>query len=148
MTRKNITNHLLITTLFILLLAATAGAQTKMQNAQNALEGKTFIIQVYDYSPDGKKTGTPMQDELTFVGGKLSSKVMSKEYIFAPGSYSVKADAEGIAFAADNINLLNDQVIFWLGTVKSDTIEGSMKWFAKGTTQLFWGTLKYKDEEK
>ena len=63
-------------------------------------------------------------------------------------SYSVKADAEGIAFAADNINLLNDQVIFWLGTVKSDTIEGSMKWFAKGTTQLFWGTLKYKNEEK
>ena len=62
------------------------------QNAQNALEGKTFIIQVYDYSPDGKKTGKPMQDELTFVGGKLSSKVMSKEHIFAPGSYWVYAE--------------------------------------------------------
>ena len=33
-------------------------------------------------------------------------------------------------------------------SVSDDTIEGTMKWFAQGTTQMFWGTLKYKDEEK
>jgi len=139
----------LVTTVFMLFIPSVSGAQTKMQNTQNVLEGKTFVIQVYDYSPDGKKTGTYKQDELTFIGGRLSSKVMSKEYIFAPGSYSVKGDSSVIAFAADNINLLNGgETIFWLGAVKNDTIEGTMKWFSKGMTKMFWGTLKYKDEEK
>lgn len=120
--------------------------------ADNFLEGKTFIIELYDYNPEGKKTGTPVRDEITFVGGKLSSKLMNKEYMFSPGNYSTKADSSKgnstILFVAENKNPENGNTLFWMGSITGDTIERTMKWFAQPMTKTFTGTLKYKDEEK
>src|SRR6266550_4476921 len=65
----------------------------KGQNNEKRLEGGTYIIQMYEYNPDGKKTGIPIDDELTFVGGKMYSKRMGKEFQFSAENYIVKLDS-------------------------------------------------------
>jgi|ERR1035437_8961174 hypothetical protein len=121
------------------------------QNKEKPLAGKTFVIQVYEYNPDGKKTGTPVQDELTFVGGKLYSKFMDKEFQFSAENYLVKVDSSSAVTTISFVSISkrdNKEMLLWQGTVTGDTIKGSMKWFAMGMTKIFYGTLKYKDQEK
>lgn len=123
----------------------------KGQSSDKPLSGKTFVIQVYEYNPDGKKTGTPSEDELTFVGGKLYSKFMSREFQFLPENYLVKVDSltSGITISFVSISKKNnEEMLLWQGSISGDTIKGTMKWFAMGMTKIFFGTLKYKDQEK
>jgi hypothetical protein len=137
--------------LFLLIVLLLFYSNLKGQNGEKPLAGRTFVVQVYEYNPDGKKTGTPVQDELTFVGGKLYSKMMGKEYQFFPGDYIVKADSSTGGTTISFVSLSkkdNEEMLLWQGSVTGDQIQGTMKWFAQGMTKIFFGTLKYKDQEK
>lgn len=148
---NDITNKMKKYFLFVLIIPFLLSSLLYGQRSEQIIEGKTFVVQVYEYNPDGKKTGIPLQDELTFVGGKMYSKTMSKEFQFSQGDYNVKIDSSGakniISFISIN-KRNNEEVIIWQGAITGNEIKGSMKWFAMGMTKIFFGTLKYKDQEK
>jgi len=121
------------------------------QPKEKPLEGSTFVIQFYEYNPDGKKAGISTQDEFTFVGGKLYSKIMDKEFQFFPENYSIKTDSSGAGRIISFVSLSKrnkEEMLLWQGSVTGNEIKGTMKWFAMGMTKIFFGTLKYKDKEK
>ena len=125
------------------------------KEANISLEGKTFSIQLYEYTKDSILKGVPIPDEITFQNGQLSSKYMAKQYGFAPGNYGIEKGSlnkEGkntITFVSTGINDLTGQILFWKGTIRDDnSIEGIMNWISKPMMKIFIGKLKVTDDER
>jgi|ERR1051325_3364997 hypothetical protein len=136
--------------LFAGIHALHAQQKTKPVSFQKEMEGKTFVVEVYDYNPDGKKTGTPSTDEITFVNGKVYSKKTGTLYGFSPGNYTAATDTSQKGFYVFESSATNaqDQILYWQGVTNGDTLIGMYSWYARQKSKMFFGSLKYKGEDK
>jgi hypothetical protein len=90
------------------------------------LDGRQFkagIIRA-DAENDGKQP--TLGDELIFSNGKFSSAVC-KRYNFAEAPYWVRVEGDQVHFLAE-LTSPTDGKMVWKGTVRGDTLEGTMRW--------------------
>ncbi len=110
------------------------------------LEGKIFTAEL---TVKGKKP-KPMEDELSFKGGKFNSKTMKTENQFKPADYTVSVDSTSdekpITFECDSKNG-DDEIMHWTGTITGEAIAGTATLSKKEKVKKeydFTGTLKTK----
>ena len=90
------------------------------------LDGRQFKAGILraDAEPDGEKP--PLGDQLMFSNGKFSSAVC-KRYNFAEAPYWVRVEGDQVHFLAE-LTSPTDGKMVWKGTVRGDTLEGTMRW--------------------
>ena len=111
------------------------------------LEGKIFTAEL---NVKGAKKPKPMEDELSFKGGKFNSKTMKTENQFKPADYTVTVDSTSdekpITFECDSKNG-DDEVMHWTGTITGEAVVGTATLSKKEKVKKeyeFTGTLKTK----
>lgn len=134
----------IITALLITALVSSSlclSAQTK-----KLMTGKTCSI--YLKVEGASRPGMPWtDDEITFEGGKLISKVMGKKEGFPPFDCSFSVDSSSgkkkILFTASGHNNGVSE-IQWEGTINGNKIAGRAVWtnINGPQTQIFSGTVK------
>jgi len=130
---------------FILLITGIFYTQAQ----KSELDGKTFHIKLKLI--DGKRVegSTWLEDEITFKGGNLKLKDMSRREKFPPAHCEIKADPTAgektIAFSASHNNPFGSD-IKWDGTVTGNSIKGTAVWtnIHGPRTYSFSGTAKGK----
>lgn len=93
------------------------------------LDGRQFkagIVKV-DAEQDGKKP--PLGDQLMFSDGMFSSAVC-KRYNFTAAPYWVRVEGDRVHFLAE-LTSPTDGRMLWKGSIRGDTLEGTMRWTKK-----------------
>jgi len=105
--------------------------------AGGTLDGKGFTGEIG--SQGGTKT---VKDEFVFENGEFNS-TLCNQFGYGKGAYQATAQGEVIDFQAVTLSGSGGKKS-WSGTVKGDTIEGSISTSQNGETteDVFKGTLK------
>jgi len=92
------------------------------------LDGRLYSAGIVrnDTDDDGKR---PLEDELTFRDGKFSSAVC-RRYNFREAPYWVRMENGQIHFLVE-LTSPTDGTMVWKGTVRGDTLDGTMRWTKK-----------------
>lgn len=119
--------------LFLAMLAfagLTSFAQKKEPTPKKEKD-KVLVNKVYSvyFNETGtKKPGKPVEDEISFKGGKLNSKYITTELHFTAPEYTVSVDSSAspveITFTSEGKNTDENQIKID-GTVTDDAIEGT-----------------------
>ena len=124
---------------YILILIALLGltnlafAQKKDKKGK-PLEGVVFEVTLVE--ENNPKPTKPINDELKFKSGSITTKTIEEKYMFQKGEYVVlvdSADAENVKIHF-NCEMVNDkkEKLLWDGDVEEETIEGKILWMKKG----------------
>jgi hypothetical protein len=131
-----------------ILISLSARGQARVKKP--TLNGKTFIIQLINTS--GEKKGRKWtDDEISFNGGRLDSKVMSAKEGFPTAKCTLTVDSaaeNSIHFQGKHQNAGGSEII-WEGIVTGDAIEGTAEWTNIDDTRSFsfTGTLAGKKKK-
>jgi hypothetical protein len=102
------------------------------------LDGKTFV------GESGEKGQTKSEaEQIDFKGGTFHSKNCDP-YGFAPAPYKATSRAGVTTFEATTTSAKEGKIV-WKGTVKGDTLEGTLLWTKAGQKDIeYWvkGQLK------
>ena len=139
--------------LFALLAFQTNGfAQKEKKIKDKELDTKIFNIQLSEKS-EKKKAPKPVDDEISFRGGKMKSKVMDEKFLTNPGMYTVTVDTtdgeKTVTFDFEAVNEHNEKLV-WNGTVTGEDITGTIVLSKKEKTKKEWeftGTQKTKKKK-
>jgi hypothetical protein len=97
------------------------------------LDGRQFNVHIVrdDADKDGKNRG--LGDQLMFSDGNFSSAIC-KKYNFADAPYWVRIAGDQVHFLAE-LASPTDGTMRWEGTIRGDTLEGTMRWTK---TRWYW----------
>jgi len=122
------------------------------QEKDKRLAGKTFAVEYIEKG--ARKKEKPLSDELSFKGGKMTSKLMLKEKKFPAAPYTVSVDSlrenGAVAFVCESINPEGETLTWEALTMPNGTLEGTVKKSKKGKIikeYTFSGTLKTKTKK-
>jgi len=91
-----------------------------------ALDGRVFgAYIVREDAAEGQQLG----DKLAFGDGMFSS-ALCRQYNFSDAPYWVRIEGEQIHFLVE-LNSPTDGTMLWKGTIRGDSLEGTMRWTKK-----------------
>ena len=93
------------------------------------LDGRKYSAGIVRNDADDDDRKRPLQDKLTFRDGKFSSAVC-RRFNFGEAPYWVREENGQIHFLAE-LTSPTDGTMVWKGTVRGDTLEGTMRWTKK-----------------
>jgi len=102
---------------------------TPVTGGAYTLDGQKFSARIVrdGGSGDGKNPG--LGDILSFTDGKFSSEIC-RRYNFVDAPYWVRREGDKIHFLAE-LKSPTDGTMRWQGTIRGDTLEGTMQWRRK-----------------
>lgn len=142
----------LIACCFLIMHSGFSQKPAHEKEKNKLLSGKTFTVEYIE--KDAKKKDKPLSDELSFKGGKMTSKLMYAEKKFPAAPYEVSIDSlredGAVAFVCESINPGGEALTWEAITMPSGTLEGTVKKSKKGKIikeYTFSGTLKTKSKK-
>ena len=90
------------------------------------LDGRQFNAGIVQADAEEDGTKPPLVDQLMFSNGKFSSAVC-KRYNFTEAPYWVRVEGDQVHFLAELTSPTDGRMV-WKGTVRGDTLEGTMRW--------------------
>lgn len=90
------------------------------------LDGRNFNARIVREDADKDAKNRPPMDKLIFSGGKFSSK-LCRQYNFTEAPYWVRVEGDQIHFLVE-LKSPTDGTMLWQGTVRGNTIDGTMRW--------------------
>jgi hypothetical protein len=137
-----------------LLSTVTNSAYAQKKERDKLLDKKVFVVELKEKG--GKRNQEPIQEEVSFKGGKFTPKFMNSEYRFGAIEYSIEAvdssnkEEKTIDFRCEQKND-KGELLTWEGTIyvtkEETTIEGFVILANKGKKKKEWdftGTIKVK----
>lgn len=131
--------------LLLLVFQTRSVAQTKQKDA---LDSKTYTVEITEEKEGGKPGKKPYADEFSFKGGKFRAKIATDNG-FASTVYEATMDSttaeRPIDFTIEAKNADTQERFSCEGTVKGEKIEGTAYYIKKGKTKM---TYKFEGELK
>lgn len=94
------------------------------------LDGRTFQTRIVRASiAGGGDEGQQEADKLVFSEGMFWS-LLCRDFNFADAPYWVRRDGDRVHFQVE-LKSPTDGVMLWKGTIRGDTLEGTMRWTKK-----------------
>jgi hypothetical protein len=93
------------------------------------LDGRLFRAGIVREDADDEGKKRPLEDRLLFKDGKFSSAVC-KRYNFTAAPYWVRTEGDRVHFLAE-LASPTDGTMVWKGSIRGDTLEGTMRWTKK-----------------
>ena len=120
----------------VLVLPATAWSQSSdspgmtaaspaAANA-NSLDGQEFDVRIVRDDAKDDENNRGLGDILSFSNGKFSSKIC-RRFNFADAPYWIRVEGDRTHFLAE-LKSPTDGSMRWQGTIRGDTLEGTMRW--------------------
>lgn len=124
---------------FTVMFITTGWSQTAKQNEHPSiaaapgtmptLDGRQYKAGIVRATSTEEGEKKPLGDLLMFNGGKFSSAVC-KRYNFAEAPYWIRIEGDRVHFLAE-LTSPTDGKMVWKGTIRGDTLEGTMRWTKK-----------------
>jgi len=90
------------------------------------LDGRNFGTRIVRDDADSDKKNPPLGDILSFSNGRFSSEIC-RRYNFADAPYWIRVEGDQVHFLAE-LKSPTDGTMLWKGTVRGNTLEGTMQW--------------------
>jgi hypothetical protein len=102
------------------------------------LDGRKFSARIVRDDADSNNKNPPLGDILSFSNGKFSSEIC-RRYNFTDAPYWIRVEGDQVHFLAE-LKSPTDGTMLWKGTVRGDTLEGTMQW----TKERWYWTINAK----
>lgn len=99
------------------------------------LDGLQFLARIVRDDADENGENGALGDQLAFSDGKFSSAIC-RRYNFADAPYWVRTEGGEVHFLAELTSPTDGRMV-WKGTIRGDTLEGTMRW----TKQRWYWTI-------